>query len=346
VTAEQAKKFVRDGFVCLPGAVPEDAAMEARRLLFERMGRLRDAAAHTVFGKRDKRRNAPGLKEALIGAFGSAGSDVFMGLFEESGLKKTVERAVGGKLLPMTGVQIATLFPADSAGETNEAGYLNRDTPHHGWVGHLDGLWNGGTQVPRAGTNIRGKHLAAWRREPSTNGMVREFAQHNANLANFTALVGVALSDQRREGSGNLGLLRGAHKHMAAVFRTQREHGGPLGPDGPGWPREHGEAPNRHGLRHYPEAVRKQYERGATRSADGHYWPRPTLMKLNVGDAVIVHSLTPHSATMVTTGVEPRMMLYFRCTAARRPKNNHRVYPAALCDALLEWRGVRRMLDL
>ena len=47
-------------------------------------------------------------------------------------------------------------------------------------------------------------------------------------------------------------------------------------------------------------------------------------MKLKPGDAVIVHSLTPHSATRVF-GVEPRFMVYFRCVSAKRPESNLRI---------------------
>lgn len=85
------------------------------------------------------------------------------------------------------------------------------------------------------------------------------------SIANFTCLVGVALSDQSLEGSGNLGVLKGAHRHMSEFFRWQRknsnnEHPVVLGPEGPGWPRENEHAPNKHGLVHYPPVVRRKFK--------------------------------------------------------------------------------------
>ena len=62
-----------------------------------------------------------------------------------------------------------------------------------------------------------------WDAEQATNGALRSPAQ-GCNLANsFTCLLGVALSDQSEEGSGNLGLLRGAHTHMAEFFQAQQQ---------------------------------------------------------------------------------------------------------------------------
>jgi hypothetical protein len=56
-------------------------------------------------------------------------------------------------------------------------------------------------------------------------------------VCSFTVFVGVALSDQTAPGRGNLAVLRGAHHAVQAFFRMQRAKGGPLGPEGPGWPR-------------------------------------------------------------------------------------------------------------
>ena len=93
-------------------------------------------------------------------------------------------------------------------------------------------------------------------------------------------------------------------------------------------------------LRHYPDAVRESCKRNAAFTADGHMWPKPTLMKLAPGDAVIVHQATPHGATLID-GTDPRFMLYFRTTPKSRPQRNRRIYPEALCDIWLEWKGMR-----
>ena len=75
--------------------------------------------------------------------------------------------------------------------------------------GHA-GLWNGGIAIPQqvgAQRGLRGESLTRWRRKRSRNGAVRFYPEprHNAAIANFTCLVGVALSDQSVDGCGNLG---------------------------------------------------------------------------------------------------------------------------------------------
>ena len=156
---------------------------------------------------------------------------------------------------------------------------------------------------------------------------------------NFTALVAVALSDQTQEGAGNVGLLKGAHHHMERFFRAQRDAGGPLGPDGPDWPRIDRNAPNGAGLRHYPDAVREAFAPRGTTTADGKFWPRPTLLRLAPGDAAIILHATPHSATRVETET-PRLMAYFRVVSTARPAVERHVCPDALCDLWREWPGM------
>ena len=207
-----------------------------------------------------------------------------------------VESAFDAPCHPVRGAQLATLWPAEDDRKTNEAGYLNVDTPHHGWCPHLDGLWNGGIATPAAGSTLTAADAERWYSDPSTNGGSRRYSEHNTSIANFTGLVGIALSDQRVVGSGNLGLLRGGHHPMEAFFREQLAQGGPLGPEGPGWPRENLSAPNGHGLVHYPDAVRNRYRRGAHKAPDGSLWPKPTWMRPQMGDAILVHFATPHSA--------------------------------------------------
>ena len=93
---------------------------------------------------------------------------IFLDLFNKTPLKKIVEIGIGHKVLPVRNAQVATLFPGTSGELTNEYGYLDKDTPHHGWTGHLDGLWNGGTAVPKVGSRLQGAKLKAWNAEQST----------------------------------------------------------------------------------------------------------------------------------------------------------------------------------
>ena len=45
------------------------------------------------------------------------------------------------------------------------------------------------------------------------------------------------LNDQTQPGKGQFGVHRGAHEVTEAIFRAQRDLGGPLGGGGPLWPR-------------------------------------------------------------------------------------------------------------
>jgi len=334
----QSRRFHRQGYLKVQRIIPLEMVEAAKKIIFSRIGALRASAGASV-----KSGNVEALAEPsrLMGSAG--GEEIFLDLFNKTGLKKIVERGIGHRVLPPHSAQLATLFPGVPDGATNEYGFLDRETPHYGWTGHLDGLWNGGTPVPKVGSRLQGAKLKAWNANPSTNGVFKENPEFNANIMNFTALVGVALSDQSSLGSGNLGVLRGGHHHMERFFRDQMTKGGPLGPDGPGWERENRKAPNRRGLIHYPRAVRDKYAKKAFRSSDGETWPEPDFLRLKPGDAVIVHSLTPHGGSRVE-GPEPRLMVYFRCVSSNRPEANLSVYPRALCDRLLEWQGVKRQL--
>lgn len=309
---KQKQTLYRDGFVVLPGAVPASLVRAARRRLF--MG----------FGAGDGPRGD---------------QPVFLDLFNATALRPIVQEALG----PVDAArqcQLVTRWPAEPSQRVNEAGYRDRDTPFRGWHGHLDGLWNGATAVHQdVDRAMTAEQLAAWHQEPSRNGCRKAFPEHGANVANFAVLVAVALSDQRQEGSGNVGVLAGAHHAMERFFQTQRAAGGPLGPDGPNWPRVDESAPNGAGLRHYPDAVRRALAPDGETTADGRFWPRPTLLRLAPGDAALVLHLTPHSATRVE-GSEPRLMAYFRVTPQLRPAANRRVHPKALCDIWHEWPGM------
>ena len=335
LSTEQKQKLHRDGYLVLKQVIPKDKTDKARRLLFERMGALRRAAVQAV---------ASGDMEPLEAAsqlMGRSGaSDTIMSLFNETPIKPLLESAFGGPVSPVRGAQLATLYPAEDDHAVNEAGFRNIDTPFAGWCGHLDGLWNGGIATPPVDRELSLEEEEKWQGERGMNSAAKYHPEHNTNISCFTALVAVALSDQRLEGVGNLGLLKGGHHKMEAFFRWQRDQGGPLGPEGPGWPRIDEKAPNKHGLVHYPDEVKKAYKRTACIADTGQIWPKPTFMKVRPGDAIIVHYATPHSASRVL-GADPRLMVYFRTVAESRPEEFLSVYPAALCDNWLEWRGMQ-----
>ncbi len=341
ITLAQKQDFYRDGFVVLPGAVPEEKVQEARRLLHMHLGKLQDVAT-TVMPNKDveERALSDRLLEVVTPTVRAGSNPLFLDLFNETNVKPLVESLMGGPIHPIKSAQIATRFPSEPSEDINEAGYPDSETPFYGWIGHLDGLWNGAGPIhQRIGEPMTADEEARWYRDPAKNGAMRQF-DSGANISNFAGLVGIALSDQTTDGCGNLGLLKGAHHEIERFFQSQRDAGGPLGPDGPGWPREHTEAPNGHGLRHYPDAVRDAFREDAATSPDGYLWPQPTLVKLAPGDAVIALHAVPHGATRVT-GSEPRYMVYYRVTPAIRPEENRRTRHEGLCDIWMEWEGMR-----
>jgi hypothetical protein len=207
------------------------------------------------------------------------------------------------------------------------------------WQAHLDGVWSGGAPPLQS----RDADTHDWYHGPPSNGCPGPHDLHpNPGMRhiNWTALVGVALTDQTLPGSGALGVLDGMHTEMAAFFRRQQAAGGPIGPGGPQWPRENYDAENGHGLYMVPPFLSNATRHGSIAGPGGLKFPRPTLVNLAVGDAVICHHLIPHSPTQ-NNGPEPRIQVYFRLVRTDRPDGCAKAFPAAEMDPLLEWNGVR-----
>ena len=228
-----------------------------------------------------------------------------------------------------------------------EAGDVDRglSIPNFGWCGHVDGIWSGGSSAPQTRDDPNFDE-AAFYSEPAVNGHMKEYGVGpdgcGVNLQLFSALVGVSLSDQTRDGAGQIGVLKGAHLPLADFYSAQRAQGGPVGPGGPFWPREDFNAPNGHGVRHYPDYLRDQFPEDASYTSDGMRWPKPTFMKLMPGDAVLILGHTPHAASRCTMDQGwPRMQCYFRATACWRDKGGDPEHIGKLidtcCDPWLDW---------
>jgi len=322
LSRRQKQALYRHGFVVLPGLIEPDRVAAARRLILEQRRRSRATPKD-----RTNPEPPPGQSPLLLG------------LFSDTLLREVIEEALGPVHAPQ-GCQLATRLPTVPGDHVNESGYRDKDTPFGGWHGHLDGLWNGATRIHQdTDRPMTSAEAEAWNQEPSTNGCLKTHPDLGTNIRSFAALVAVSLSDQTAEGSGNLGVLRGAHHEIERFFRRQRDAGGPLGPDGPNWERIDRDAPNGCGLRHYPDSVRTAFAKGAARTSDGKLWPKPTLLRLAPGDAAFVLHAVPHSATRVTRA-NPRLMVFFRVTPLARPERNRVVYPEALCDIWQEWPGM------
>ncbi len=351
LSVEQKMSFYENGYIVLPGIVPIDTVNAVRRLVNRGLGHLRSKAQTAAMVARAAETSIDALsidriQDATLQSM-RAGTDtaVMQLVAPESDLMNVIEDTLGCPVREITGAQLATNFPADPSAQINESGYSDENTPFRGWHGHLDGLWNGATSIHQdTSTPMTEDEWQAWLKEPARNGGLKSYPDHGTSISNFTALLGIPLSDQSELGSGNLGLLTGAHHDIERFFQKQREAGGPLGPEGPEWKRFDVDAPNRCGLRHYPETVRNAFRQNAAKTADGRIWPSPTFMQVKPGDAILILHATPHGASRVE-GPDPRFMAYFRLTSASRPAGNESIYPEALCDNWLEWRGMHETVD-
>ena len=338
-TLEQSHAIRRDGYVVLPGIVPVQQVRAAQRLIYQSLGR--QSYAYQAMQKPPTDADLARIERAERIAAAASFDPAMLALMNDSPLTQVLEHSMGAAMLPVRGAQIATLFPSAANDRVNESGYRDRDTPFYGWHGHLDGLWNGATAMhQQIDAPMTRAAFAEWNAERGVNGQPKCYPELGANIANFTALVGIALSDQRSDGVGNLAVLAGAPHALARFFQAQRDAGGPLGPDGPDWPRLDHAAANGCGLRHYPDRVRAAFMDRGVRAANGRLWPRPTQVRLSPGDAVVALHGLPHDSTR-NEGHTPRLMAYYRVTRATRPQGNELVYPDALCDPWIEWTGLR-----
>lgn len=200
-------------------------------------------------------------------------------LFNRSSLMPTLRDALGGEpdVFPAaTGGQIALRFPL---GEDEVAAQLRQPEALR-WGGHLDGL------------------------HTPTNGVPKGV------LGTFTCLVGVALSEQRAEFAGNLGVLKGGHRINERFFQSQREAGdGSVGPGGAGWPLTDDGVPTDY----IPPGLREELAdaAGTVRGEDGKLHPLPTQLLMEPGDAVLVHFCTPHG-NVPNLSPDTRYQIYFR----------------------------------
>jgi hypothetical protein len=167
LTHEQKQHFYEQGYVRLPGAVPQEQVRAALRAINASLGNEGiDPAKLTTFRAQTycpELRNAPEIA----------------GLFNDTPVLSLAESAIGpGRIKPVPGGQIALRFPAM--------------TPATVARPHLDGMYTPTNGVPEG------------------------------KIMNFTALVGVLLSDLPEGDSGNLVVWPGTHRIYEQYFR---EHG-------------------------------------------------------------------------------------------------------------------------
>ena len=279
---DEKRALKRDGFVVLKNAVPRAVVDRAKAVI-----------------KRDPTRIVHGDDAAING------------LYNDSALGDIVREAMGPHTAPIN-AQVAVTLPrfADAVVRHKaSAGYAPR--------AHVDGGWAGLCPIKRSAILAAGGALETWGSDgdprsmgPAGGAPLWQDRERTLAIGSYTALVGVALNDQRRPGKGQFAVRRGAHEGVQAFFRMQRAQGGPIGGGGPAWPRlvAGGEDDAYAGV--MPAAMEANYPN--TRFESEHWpWPELTPVLMEEGDAVIaLHSL-PHTATPNMSD-EPRMNVYFR----------------------------------
>ena len=209
LTLEEKRHFLRDGYIVLSDVVAKDLTRKARRAI-----------------------NLHIAKSGIAKPYHD---------FESSALPDLVNKN------PLTDIMRNTMGPFDSPQSAFAAVLYPQDEPeiprpNFGWQPHIDGLSSfpdlpktpqevDSWQSPRthhfgsADAHAKGVNLTPFFQDPECT----------VSLGSFTAFVGVALNEQSEFGLGNLCLLKGAHEEVEKFFRMQRDSGGVIGPEGPGW---------------------------------------------------------------------------------------------------------------
>lgn len=312
LSPEQKRQLFDDGYVVIKQAV-------AAELVEAAQARLEAAGQHTY-------QNEP-LEM----------SDEFCDLVNQSSLDPILREAMG-PFTPVTRGFAATIFPARNNGTLalgrdgdrkdsllpNEPDTAPKRPPNGGGL-HVDGVPSftvdpqSGYFGPPSATTLGSNRTPHWMDPDMT-----------LSICSFSCFVGICLSDQSEPDRGNLVVLKGAHHHCQNFFRWQHEQGGPIGPEGPGWPRvvQHAEtgewqsAPSgavQYTIKQDPEQyLAKDQLDTATGSS---LLAEPMQVLMDPGDAVFVMHATPHSGSH-NSWTEARKTIYFRLVHEKRMANH------------------------
>ena len=284
LTLGQKRSLYRDGFIVLKDVVSPDLTFEARRTI------------NMFAGQKGGRRHYHDIGT----------SQAIPNLINQSSLGEILTSTMGPFDPPQRGFA-AILYPEP---ETH--------TPNYRWSPHVDGMWYS-AKIPSSAAEVdswqapRTEHFGDASAAAIGANMTPFFQDPECTLSlgSFTAFVGVALNDQTQFGRGNLCVLKGAHTEVEKFFQMQRDAGGPVGPEGPGWPRLIAVSNDGVSMIGMPHAIRDKFMQGAQRTPDGGIWLKPTPILLDEGDAVITLHACPHGASR-NVGADPRMNVYFR----------------------------------
>lgn len=288
--------LLEKGYVLLEQAVAPEVVARARKLI------------EASLPKDRRLLSAPGKL---------ATSPALTGLFNDSSLKPLL-RQLMGPFPPVISCQVAVLPPGHRLG-----GALGT---------HVDGGWSG--VIPEHAEEIdpaTGRPLDAARyfgAEDEVRGandglLWMDPERKRLSYGSYTALVGVALNDQLLPGNGQFAVLEQMHEEVEQCFRAQRDAGGIVGPEGPGWPRIRMDADGKPFCNGLPDRIRELMEARARQGMPRDDWPWPELtpVLMRAGDAVLALHSCPHTPTP-NLGSNPRMNVYFRIRRLREGNPN------------------------
>ena len=238
---------------------------------------------------------------------------------------------VMGDFDPPSVAHVAIVPKSKPGDRFNSLGYPDRDQPYYGAITHMDGnITMRPPQEVQQGSpqEIYDRYIASGPK--GDLGRCADVIGHNfvplfedpkmtLALGSFTTFAIVCLSDQRKEGSGQTAVLKGAHHAMERFFRMQYETNGHLGPEGPEWPRLDHEVPNRCGLVYVPKQINAEFvDENSESTPDGRAWARPTQVLMEPGDVCLTLYHIPHTATRNENGSESRKNVIFRLRNKKR----------------------------
>ncbi len=300
---DEKQALYKDGYVILKKVIPDKILKEARNAL---------SGHSSDFDKR-------------------LGYDARMtDLINKSSLNSILSEAIGN-FDPPSACHVAVREFSEPSQQFNNVGYRDEETPYYGASIHMDGLLsiNAPQEIQHGSPQeIYNRYIASGPK--GDLGRSPEVLGHNLvplfqdpattlSIGSFTALVFVSLSDQTKEGSGQTGVLKGAHHPMEEFFKWQRQQGSFVGPEGPGWDRLDHSVPNHCGLVYLPDAVNEQFlDDTCETTSDGRRWPKPTQILMEPGDACISIYQLPHTGTRNEKGSESRKSVIFRIRHKKR----------------------------
>jgi hypothetical protein len=182
LSVQQLTALKEDGFVQLPGVVPTDRVDAALSVINRSLGGKGIDPGDLPIFRMDT--FCPEIQSA----------PEILALLYETPLWRMAESAIGvGKISPVHVAQIALRFPSDD--ETS-------------FVAHIDGLYTA-------------PFRAVCGRAPMRPVPMEALDERDLKIRNFTALVGVYLSDAAGENAGNLAVWPGSHRRLEDFYRRR-----------------------------------------------------------------------------------------------------------------------------